>query len=208
MSEIKPGEKVAKRSKQVDLIIQLSGGAIFGALSIAISAIITANPLLVPRVPQGLALFDAISIVWIISFLIFGPLAGMLSSVIGFIGLIPFDLSLPVIGPLMKFCATIPLIIVPTLLLRLYKRNEDGLNSQKLRNPKKYIIAGVIGLLVREVVMVILNIIVFLAFFGSQGLEAWLVLIIFINALQTLWDLGIPYAIVFGSNLPERLDIW
>ncbi len=198
-------EKKTVRSKESNLILQIAGAAIFGALSIVLSFL---SPIL-PRVPQGIAFFDPVSIVWMSCFLIFGPLAGLLCCVIGFIGLIPFDMSIPVIGPLMKFCATVPLIIVPIVLLKLYKRRgKEGLASKKLKKPRNYLISGIIGVALRTVVMVILNTIVYLFFFGAEGLELWLIMIIIINPIQSIWDLLIPYLIVFGLKLDERFYIW
>jgi riboflavin transporter FmnP len=50
--------------------IQIAGAAIFGALSVVISALTTP---IIPRIPGwGMAIFDPVSIIWIICFLIFG----------------------------------------------------------------------------------------------------------------------------------------
>jgi len=121
--------------------------------------------------------------------------------------LMPFDPFAP-IGPLMKFAATFSLIIVPIVLLKLYKREEGVLKSKILKDRKKYIVYGLLGTVFRIVVMVILNIIVYLALFGSQGLEYWIMLVILINALQSVWDLLIPYLLVYGTKLDEKFEIW
>jgi riboflavin transporter FmnP len=197
-------EKETTVSKRSQITLQIAGAAIFGALSIALSFL---SPIL-PRVPQGIAFFDPVSIVWVACFLIYGPMSGILCCVIGFIGLIPFDVSIPVIGPLMKFCATIPLVVVPILLLRLYRQEKGVIRSQKLKKPRNYILCGAIAITVRVVVMVILNIVVYLSFFGSEGLEAWLVMIIIINPIQSIWDLLIPYLLVYGTKLDVKFKIW
>ena len=108
-------EKESFRSKTSLMTLQLAGGAIFGALSIVVSFIAA----FLPRTPEGFAYFDPVSIIWVLCFLIFGPLAGILCSVIGMVGLMFFDPFAP-IGPSMKFIATIPMIIVPMLLKKLY----------------------------------------------------------------------------------------
>jgi riboflavin transporter FmnP len=128
--------------------------------------------------------------------------------IIGFVLLIPFDPSIPVIGPLMKLVATFSLVIVPIVLLKLYKKEQGVLQSKKLKNKKNYATYGLLGTAFRIVVMVILNTIVYLAFFGPEGLMFWLILVVIINALQSLWDLLIPYLIVFGTNLDEKFEIW
>ena len=197
-------EKESFMPKRTQLTIQLAGAAIFSALSLVVSVFLV--PIL-PRTPEGMAFFDPVSIIWVACFLIFGPIAGILCCIIGMVLLMPFDPFAP-IGPLMKFAATISLIIVPIVLLKLYKREEGVLKSKILKDRKKYIIYGLLGTIFRIIVMVILNIIVYLALFGPQGLEYWIVLVILINALQSVWDLLIPYLLVFGTKLDEKFEIW
>jgi len=197
-------EKETFMPKRTQFTIQLAGAAIFSALSLVVSVFIV--PIL-PRTPEGMAFFDPVSIIWVACFLIFGPVAGILCCIIGMILLMPFDPFAP-IGPLMKLAATLSLIIVPIVLLKLYKREEGVLKSKILKDRKKYIFYGLLGTVFRIVVMVILNIIVYLALFGSQGLEYWIMLVILINALQSVWDLLIPYLLVYGIKLDEKFEIW
>jgi len=209
-SEIKPSSDEEKKSimtPKTRLTLQIAGAAIFGALSAIIFPIL--KPFIdLTRVPQGLALFDPISIIWMACFLIFGPLAGILCCVIGFATLIPFDTSIPVIGPLMKLCATLPLVVIPTLFLKLYKQEKDSFNSSKLKNPKNFIISAIFGIIIRIIIMLLLNIAVYIAFFGTEGLEAWLILVIWVNALTSIWDLFIPYGLIYGTKLDEKFEIW
>ncbi len=218
MSEQK--EIKTTRSLKTRYTIQVVGAAIFGALSLVVSSLTTA---ILPRVPGwGIAYFDPVSIIWVLCFIIFGPLAGLLCCAIGMFGLMPFDPFAP-IGPLMKFSATISLIIVPILLLRLYKQSGDELNSQKLKKPKNYIICGAIGIALRIVIMMIFNIWLFmtmfaggvafvnLGFIGLPNISGWTAIyigVILINAETSVWDLLIPYLIVYGAKLDERFEIW
>jgi riboflavin transporter FmnP len=198
-------EKQAFMARRSQLTLQIVGAAIFGALSLVMS--VTIVPFL-PRTPEGLAYFDPISIIWVTCFLIFGPYAGILCCIIGTITLFPFDPFTP-IGPLMKFAATFSLIIVPITLLKLYKKVEGVKQSEKLKNRKNYVIYGTLGAVFRIVVMIVLNIIVYLNFYGgTAGLEAWLIAVILINALTSIWDLLFPYLIVFGGKLDEKFEIW
>jgi riboflavin transporter FmnP len=197
-------EKETFLSGNTRLTLQIVGAAIFSALSLIVSLYVV--PYL-PRTPEGFAYFDPVSIIWVTCFLIFGPLAGVLCCVIGMTVLFPFDPFAP-IGPLMKFSATFSLIIIPILMLYLYKREEEGRKSQKLKIPKNYIIYGALGTIFRIIVMVILNIIVYLAMVGTTGLEYWIVIVILLNALTSLWDLLIPYLLVFTSKLDEKFEIW
>lgn len=191
-------------SRNAQITVQIVGASLFGALSIVLSLL---APIL-PRFLGGIAFFDPVSIAWILCFLIFGPYSGLLCSVIGFIGLIPFDLSFPIIGPFMKFAATIPLIIMPTLILKLYKHQDDLFQKDKLKNVKNYLFTGLMSIIIRTIVMVFLNVIVYLVFFGRSGLEAWLIVIIIINPIQSIWDLLIPYLLVFSTKLDQKFELW
>jgi len=197
-------EKEFQMSKSSQFVLQISGAALFSALSLILSLFVV--PYL-PRTPEGFAYFDPVSIIWVTCFLIFGPLAGVLCCGIGSVILMPFDPFAP-IGPLMKFSATFSLIIIPILLLSLTKRKESIRKSQSLKKVKNYVIYGLFGTGFRIIVMIILNIMVYLSFYGASGLEAWIVLVILLNALTSLWDLLIPYLIVFGTKLDAKFEIW
>ena len=197
-------EKEFPMSKSSQFVLQIAGAALFSALSLILSVFIV--PFL-PRTPEGFAYFDPVSIVWVICFLIFGPLAGVLCCGIGSLILMPFDPFTP-IGPFMKFSATISLILIPILLLKFTKRKEGIRKSQSLKKVNNYIIYGLFGTGFRIIVMVILNIIVYLSLYGASGLEYWIVLVILLNALTSLWDLLIPYLIVFGLKIDENFAIW
>jgi riboflavin transporter FmnP len=220
MSEIKPGEKEAIRSSSSQLLIELAGAAIFGALSVVVGAFLAPN---IPRIAGWfIAIVDPISIIWVACFLIFGVRAGLLCSVVGAVGLMPFDPT-GWIGPSMKLAATISLIIIPIILLKLYKREPGIINSQKLKEPKNYVINGLLGTVLRIVVMEILNIIAYLTAFAAYaglisleflglpqvtGMTAILIGAPLINAWQSILDLLIPYLLVFTTKLDEKFEIW
>ena len=214
-------EKESHMSKSSQLVLQISGAALFGALSLVVSILTTS---ILPRVPGwGIAIIDPVSIIWIMCFLIFGTRAGILCCVIGTFGLMPIDVSLPIIGPLMKFSATFALIIVPILFLRLF-RNEEGIrNSQKIKNPRNYVVYGLLGIILRIGVMIIANYLLFITilsgslvyvsldFIGLPGVSGWTAIIIgviLINAETSLWDLIIPYIVVFGFKIDQKFAIW
>jgi riboflavin transporter FmnP len=187
-------------SRKIRVTIQIVGSAIFGALSLVLSLYVV--PYL-PRTPQGFAYFDPVSIIWVTCFLIFGPLAGILCSIIGMVVLFPFDPFTP-IGPIMKFFATFSMIIV----IYIFKRKNGGRLSQELKKPKTYLTFGALGLALRIIVMVILNIVVYLSFYGAVGLEFWIIIVILLNSLTSIWDLLIPYLLVFTTKLDEKFEIW
>lgn len=218
-------EKESYMSKSSQLVLQISGAALFGALSLVVSAFTTK---IIPRVPGwGIAIIDPVSIIWIICFLVFGAKSGILCCVIGTLGLMPFDTSLPIIGPLMKFSATFTLIIVPIMVLKLY-RNEEGIrNSQKIKKPRNYVVYGLFGVILRILIMMLLNCLLFitlfapsepntepfvdLSFIGLPGVSGWTAVIIgviIINAFTSIWDLLVPYVFVFGFKIDKVFSIW
>ncbi|MHA1725460.1 MAG: ECF transporter S component [Promethearchaeota archaeon] len=212
-------EKKSFMSKRSQLTLQITGAAIFGALSIVVSGIVV--PIL-PRIPGwGIAYFDPTSIIWITCFLIFGITAGLLCCAIGTFGLLIFDPT--GIGSIFKFFAAISLIIVPILVLKLYKKQEGVRNSQKLKDHRNYLVIGILGTTLRIILMLILNILFFLTiwadfyqfanleFAGFAGVTGWTAIIvgtIIINGYSSVIDLLIPYLIVFGAKLDEKFEIW
>ena len=121
--EKRSDEKESKMSNSSLITLEISGAAIFSALSIIISIYIA--PIL-PRVPgMPMAYIDPISFIWITCLLIFGVRSGLLCCSIGTIGLMIADLANAPWGPLMKLAATLSLIIVPIILLKLYYFRSD-----------------------------------------------------------------------------------
>ena len=204
MSEIRPGETESFRSTRSQYTLEITGGAIFAALS----AVFAWMASILARAGIGMAYFDPISIVWVLALFIFGPIAAIISSGVGMLLLMPFDPFAP-IGPIMKFAATITLILVYIIALKLYKKEQGVSECEKLRPIKRFLILGLIATAIRIGVMIILNIIVYLGM-GEPiaGLGAWLVTITILNAVQSIWDLGIPYIIAFGLKINERFKIW
>ena len=213
-------EKETQMSKSSQLVLQIAGAALFGALSIGISAFTT--PIL-PRVPGwGIAIIDPVSIIWVMCFLIFGARSGLLCCVLGTFGLMPFDQFAP-IGPLMKLSATVALIIVPIMFLKLYKTKEGVRNVEKIKNYKNYIVYGIFGMILRISIMMLFNYLLFitlfadvlayvdLSFMGLTDISGWtavIIVVIIINAETSVWDLLIPYLIVFGLKIDEKFAIW
>ncbi len=207
--------RVIGQNKRSNLTEKISGGAIFGALSVVVGYYIA--PIL-PRVPNwGIAYFDPVSWLWILSFLIFGIEAGLITTVIGFLGLF---LSDPTgIGPFFKLAATIWFIIIPYGYLKMKRLS---IKSSELETPKNYIISFTIGWMHRIVVMVVMNLIFityiwripiqFLSFplFGLDefsGVAAVVTFVIFINTVQTISDALVPYLLVFRTPI-KNYRIW
>jgi riboflavin transporter FmnP len=206
--------------RRSQLTLQIVGAALFGAISIVISVFLAP---LIPRVPGwGIAYIDPVSIIWVLCFFIFGVKSGLLCCVIGTIGLMVSDPFTP-IGPLMKFSATFALIIIPIILLNLYKTQEGVRNSQKLKKLSNFTITGILGISLRVVIMMWFNVMLFLTLFsdsfnyvnleifGMSDITGWtaiIIMVIFINVETSLWDLIIPYLIVFGGKIDQKFEIW
>ena len=214
MSEILPGEIKVIRSKKSKSIIELAGGAIFGALSIVFALVL--SPIINASRIQGwgIALFDPTSWIWIICFLIFSIRAGIICSITGSFGLLIIDPT--GIGPAFKFCATIPLILIPYFIFKL---NE----SQKLKKPKKFVISGIASIAVRIALMIPLNLLFFATIWSDYfefmnlevigianitGLSAILIFTPIINLYTSVLDLVVPYIVVFVPKLDEKFEIW
>jgi riboflavin transporter FmnP len=213
-------EKEAIISEKAARTLEVAGSAIFGALSIIIGALLAPS---IPRIAGWfIAIVDPISIIWITAFLLFGVRAGIFTTLIGTVGLMPFDPTTWV-GPSMKAAATLSTMLVAIIALELYKRKAVVRSSKKLKRPKNYVIFGALGLILRIFVMVILNVLVFTTLYSSElngitleflglpdvtGITAILVGAPLINLWQGAIDLLIPYLVVFGLNLDEKFQIW
>ena len=214
MSEVKLGEIKASRTKSTNLKIQIAGGAIFGALS-AVLAFVISPVINISRIPGwGIAMFDPTSWIWVICFMIFGPIAGLISSVTGSFGLLIIDPS-GWVGPIFKFCATIPLILIPYYIFKLKE-------SQKLKDPRLFAISGVVSIAVRIIAMIGLNLLFFatiwdflhlvnlgvLGLGNISGLSAVLIFTLLINLYTSVLDLAVPYLLVFVPKLDEKFEFW
>ena len=183
----------------------MAGAAIFGALS-AVVAFLTAPYL--PRVPGwGIAWIDPVSLVWVICFFIFGAASGILCCFIGTVSLMFVDPWVP-IGPIMKLAATLPMILIPFIILKLKK--DWNYSSEQLKG-KKIIPIALISIIVRSVIMFGANILVFIVMFGGiesamplwglDGIWVILVVVLVINTLQGIWDILIPWLIVYPTKI-------
>ncbi len=217
-SEITPEEPVAPQREIPQtpnrrLTIEITGAAIFSALSIVFGMI----DLTILRVPGWyIAYFDPISLIWIMAFLIFGVRAGIITAIIGTIGLMPIDPTIW-IGPMMKFLSTIWFIVIPYIWVRLNSKNKSIENVQKLSN---YIPSVVVAWIIRCLLMMLLNYLIlkymffmiddmtlgWLGFEQISGLTAVIVTLLLINTLQSIFDATIPYILVFKTPIHTAVN--
>ncbi len=188
----------------------MAGAAVFGALSAIVAFFTTPY---IPRLAWGIALFDPVSIIWVMCFFIFGAAAGILCCFIGTVALMFVDEWTP-IGPIMKLAATLPMILIPFIILKLKK--SWAYSSEELKG-KKIIPLTIISIAVRCILMLGANILVFLLIFGGFDLAGtlwglsgiWVVILVvlFINTTQGIYDIIIPWVVVYPTKLYE-LATW
>ena len=175
---------------------------VLAALSIAMTPIAMS----LPRVPGGwgIAFFDPTSLFWLVAFLVAGPRAGFISMGAGAAGLLYFDPT--GIGPFFKIMATLPMILIPWIVLRLSKTEFKGRSLSDLR---VYVPMMIGAFVLRLAVMIPLNLfIVPVLAPGIFTFEQVVIYVIIINGLQSIWDAVVPYVIVHVTPIFEHFGIW
>ena len=215
-SSVNASEKprIIPENNHKSFTIEIAGAAIFGALSIALSYFTTE---FIPRVAWGLAYFDPVSIVWILAFLFFGFRAGILTCIIGTLGLMPFDPFTP-IGPLMKFSSTIWFVLIPYFYARIVlKHNPKGTDIKKL---KIYVPSAVIAWVIGCILMTIINYLILTYMFYMSvdlgwlglsqitGIWAIIITVFLLNSIQTLFDVIVPYLLVFSTKIYDHFQVY
>jgi hypothetical protein len=108
-------------SDSSERVKQVVTAGILASLSIAVAP--TAS--MIARIAGwGIALFDPVSLFWIAAFLIGGRSVGIISMSAGTLGLFLYDPT--GIGPVFKFFATLPMILVPSAGVLRRKSQEGG----------------------------------------------------------------------------------
>ena len=176
---------------------KLACTGVFAALSIAMSPI----AFMLPRVGWGQAIIDPVSLPWMFCFFLFGLSSGVMCAIIGALALFFFDpTAIPFLGPLWKFLATLPLMIVPYVLQRSFKRER-----REFATFRSYALASIPAIVVRGAMMPPLVLLYFSLFFGSWwefhgGLVVVAATIAALNALQSVVDVGVPWATLYATK--------
>jgi len=196
---------------QKNIAVKTAGGAVFSAISIGFA--VSLSPI-VPRIPGwGIAIIDPVSIIWILCFLIFGVFAGLICALAGFTTLFYVDPFIPW-GPLFKLAATLPLIIIPYILVKYFRNQNFQKLGLKFEKPSVYLIAGLLAVAVRCVIMGVFNILFFMFILGEGaitavgGLQTVLIIAVAINAEQSFWDLGLPWLITYPTGVYRIYKLW
>ena len=192
--------ELSEPSETSILVKQIATAGILGALSLVGFSPIASW---IPRY-AGIALIDPISFCWIIAFLLCGIKVGLLTTTIGSIGLFYFDPYTPV-GPIFKILATLPMIVIPWLGMRMKERDAGGAFFGNITN---YAVLMFLAYLVRLGIMIPLNLLVAPIFFPD--LEAVVVILnaLFLNTTQSALDAIGPFIIVHTSTLYKQFGMW
>lgn len=212
LAEVSPS---AERTKKI------AAAAILASLSVAVSPIAS----VVPRVPLfGIAIFDPISLFWIIAFLVGGIWVGLFSMAAGGIMLNFFD-PFPIIGPLLKVLATAPMIILPWLAVR---RNGDDKERRILRSisritgaledsyrggsalSKVRLYTGLMFLayLVRLCLMIPVNLVVVPIIWGVSDPTFIISYTVILNTIQSFWDAFLPFLVIHRTQVFKNYGMW
>ncbi len=186
-------------SKSGVLAKKITTAALMAALSVAVSPIVS----FLPRHSWGIAIFDPVSVFWIIAFLLGGLEVGLLSTVIGTIALLPFDPT--GIGPMFKILATLPMIV---MLWVGTKIRSQGLGGVYLENPTSYFVLIVIGYIIRICIMVPVNLMLVPLFFPSATFMDIFLVTVVLNALQSALEAELSYTVVHSTRVFEQFGMW
>jgi hypothetical protein len=193
--ELSEASESAERTKKIAV------GAVLAALSIAVAPSVG----FIARVAGwGIAIFDHVSIIWMIAFLIGGPMVGAISLIAGGIALFPFDPFSP-FGPIFKMIATLPMMLVPWYGVKRLKNNVGG---ESLSKPKFYAKLMVIAFLLRLALMIPINLAYGALMAPFLTVEFILNYAIILNASQSLWDALIPFIIVYPTGIFKTFKMW
>ncbi len=188
-------------SESSDRVRKIAVGGILASISVAVAPTVG----FIARVAGwGIAFFDHVSIFWMISFLIGGPLVGSISLIAGGIALFPFDPFAP-FGPIFKIIATLPMMLVPWYGVRRLKSEERG---EALSRPRFYATLMFFALLLRLALMIPINVAYMALVAPVFSIEIVINMGIILNFFQSLWDALIPFIIVYPTGVFKHFKMW
>ncbi len=189
------------------------------AVFIAVSTLFELLPK--PRVPWGMSIdFTAVPVV--LAFFLFGVQCALITS-IGMFVILNFIGFFPPVGAVMKLTATLPMFLVPALLL--YTPLSGGQRTPLIfKSPLKVLVAGVLAIAVRCLVMVALNyywaIPIFASvFFGISFEEffekqfggiiwAFIWYVASMNMTQGVIDIAVSWLVAFKAKLADMFSYY
>ena len=187
-------------SRSAERVKQIVTASVLASLSIATAPIAS----VIPRIPGwGIALFDPVSIFWVVSFLLGGYWVGILCAFAGTGGLFLYDPT--AIGPMFKLLATLPMIMVPWYGV---KRLGNEAGGKTLSRPRLYATLMVSAFLLRLALMIPVNLFYRAIALPFLTVEFVLGYAIILNAFQSLWDALVPFVIVHRTQVFKSFGMW
>jgi hypothetical protein len=194
------GMDLSTTSESAEKVKQVVTASVLAALSIAVAPVAS----FVPRIPGwGIALFDPVSIFWVIAFLLGGYWVGIVSVFSGTFGLFLYDPT--AIGPVFKLLATLPMILVPWLGVQ---RLGNEVGGETLSKPRFYATLMILAFILRLAIMVPVNIMYGAIALPFLTVEFILGYAIILNAFQSMWDALIPFIIVHKTDIFKSFGMW
>lgn len=195
--------ELVDESESSERIKQMVTASVLASLSIAIAPSAT----MLARVGGwGIALFDPVSLFWIAAFLIGGYRVGLISMTAGTFGLFLYDPT--AIGPVFKFAATLPMILIP--LYGVMKLRSD-VGGNALSKPKFYTSMMILAFVVRLAIMIPFNFLywsLILPTLDSATIVYILVVVLSINSVQSIGDALVPYLIIHPTGVFKHFGMW
>ena len=195
--------ELVEESESGERIKQIVTASVLASLSIAIAPSAT---MLARVAGWGIALFDPVSLFWIAAFLIGGYRVGIISMSAGTLGLFLYDPT--GIGPIFKFAATLPMILVPLYgVMKL--RNKVG--GEALSKPKFYTLMMILAFVVRLAIMIPVNFLywgLILPTLDSATIIYILTVVLSINSVQSIGDALVPYLIIHPTGVFKHFGMW
>ncbi|MFW9887388.1 MAG: hypothetical protein ACFFER_04360 [Candidatus Thorarchaeota archaeon] len=213
--------KLSEASSSAERTKKIAAAAILASLSVAVSPVAS----FVPRVPTfGIAIFDPISLFWIIAFLVGGIWVGLFSIAAGGIMLNFYD-PFKIIGPLLKVLATAPMVILPWLAVRRNGNQQDrgilkatsrltgnveddsrgGLALSKVR---LYTGLMFLAYLIRLAVMIPVNLVVVPLIWSVSDPTYIISYTVILNTIQSFWDAFLPFIVVHRTQVFKSYGMW
>lgn len=199
-----------------DLVVWLLTGAILGAVSIPVGRLPK------PRLFWGSAWADPTSISWMLGFLLYGPAVAFVSSVVGAIGIWKTSPELtPALGAALKFVGTACVWATGTVVVTAYWGGQYP--PPQLGTLQMAVALALLGGLVRAAVIVPLDYFFSIPYYRSVyehrkvsrreamaefgGIPRYIVVLTFFNLWLSLFDLLVPWAVLYPTGLTRFLAL-
>ena len=171
----------------------LIGSAMLAVVSVLLQVYKIAYPY------GGIIDIDVVGVPWIIATFLFGLPGGLIASVVSTVGIAVFAPTGP-IGAVMKFVATVVMVIIVGLVGKLFGFNRKGAA-----------IAFISCLIARPLLMVFFNYYVGIPLFFGVPTDVAIAeypveLFIVPNVILAAIDFWVAYLLVFGTKLRARIQ--